>query len=270
MLAPFISGMMPTPATASALRSLTAALPATDVLLCGPSASGRSSLALHFALYHAARSMLPAMFLCRQEALEQAVPMLPYNCSGDDPSLHLLHIKYLVNHVDLQRFAACLHLLRGAYSAIVVEDLAGLVRTDDRNALVRTVAMLVEGVRSYRAAGVGGSRCALLVTDSSDEARRPRYIHDRWFPATLVLAPDSLQGGHEGSYTISAVAPSCAGQHHGPARAPRGSDAAEAQHQAPSSVQCSYRAADGHLVLEALHGLGPAPPDGAGGPVAWP
>lgn len=55
--------------------------------------SYRSSLALHFALHHVARTMLPAIFLCRQDGIEQSVPLLPHLYDGNDPSLHLLHIK---------------------------------------------------------------------------------------------------------------------------------------------------------------------------------
>ncbi|KAG2442608.1 hypothetical protein HXX76_002693 [Chlamydomonas incerta] len=175
-----IVGMQLQPAAAAAVNSLPAETDAAlDVLLVGPHASARSSLALHFALHHAAESGLPALFLCVQDAVEQAVPLLPYMCDTNDPDLGLLHLKYVRGHLDLQRLGCCLHMLQAAYSAVVVEDMSGVVKTDDRNTLIRTLALLVDGMQAYRAAHQ--SRCPLLeppvtaATASVCLGRRPRH-----------------------------------------------------------------------------------------------
>eukprot|EP00198_Chlamydomonas_reinhardtii_P013907 XP_001703244.1 hypothetical protein CHLREDRAFT_205597 [Chlamydomonas reinhardtii] len=166
-----VAGMELPPAAAASV----AAMPAADaegeldMLLVGPHASARSSLALHFALHHSAESGLPALFLCVQDAVEQSVPLLPHMCDTSDPVLERLHIKYVKGHLDLQRFGCCLHMLQAAYSAVVVEDMSGVIKIDDRNTLIRTLALLVDGMQAYRAARQ--LRCPLLVTDSSDERR---------------------------------------------------------------------------------------------------
>ncbi|KAG2499916.1 hypothetical protein HYH03_002203 [Edaphochlamys debaryana] len=180
-----LSGMEVEPGVGAALERLPD-VTSVDTMLCGATASGRSSLALHFALHHAATANRPVMFLCRQDGLEGSMPLLPRLCASDNPCLHLLQLKYVRSYLDIQRFAACMHLLQTPLAALVVEDLSSLLRIDDRNTLVRTLAMLLEGVRSYRAAS--GCECPLLVTDSTDESRRPRYIFDRWFPLTLAIS----------------------------------------------------------------------------------
>ncbi|GFR40977.1 hypothetical protein Agub_g1642 [Astrephomene gubernaculifera] len=253
-----VSGMAQTPSAAAAMGRLPH-LPACDLLLFGPAASHRSSLALHFALHHAACTRLPALFLCRQEGLEQAVPLLPHMWDEDDPALHLLHFKYISSHLDLQRFAACLHLLRGAHAAIVVEDLSAVVRTDDRSSLVRTLALLLEGVQAYRSSR--GCCCPLMVTDSSEEPRRPRYIYDRWFPLTLALTPAASPPAPSGCFCLAVAAPPSSSSLLQPSRAAAGGpDAADAPPAPPSPLPaaprvgpcCVYRAAGSHLVLEAV------------------
>ncbi|GLC44410.1 hypothetical protein PLESTM_001594100 [Pleodorina starrii] len=175
--------------------------------------------------------------------------------------------RYVNTPGDLQRFASCLHLLPAAYSAIVVEDINGVVRADDRNMLVRTLALLLEGVRAYRVSSGCGARCPLLVTDSSDEARRPRYIYDRWLPAAVLLSPSTLPTGPDGCFTLTLASPSVpsssattgqsAGADARPSAAPPPDSREAAAASTRSAFRCWYRAAGGRLVLEAVQG-----PDG--------
>ncbi|GIL73123.1 hypothetical protein Vretifemale_3329 [Volvox reticuliferus] len=118
-----VSGMLPTPMAATNLHSIQD-IRSSDTLLCGSAG--------------------------RQEGLEQQVPLLPHFYHGEDPNLHLLHIKYINTPGDLQRISSCLHMHQGAYSAIVIEEINSLVRGEDRNTLIRMLAMLLEGVRAYR------------------------------------------------------------------------------------------------------------------------
>ncbi|PNW85313.1 hypothetical protein CHLRE_03g180500v5 [Chlamydomonas reinhardtii] len=274
-----VAGMELPPAAAASV----AAMPAADaegeldMLLVGPHASARSSLALHFALHHSAESGLPALFLCVQDAVEQSVPLLPHMCDTSDPVLERLHIKYVKGHLDLQRFGCCLHMLQAAYSAVVVEDMSGVIKIDDRNTLIRTLALLVDGMQAYRAARQ--LRCPLLVTDSSDEARRPRYIYDRWFPLTLVLAPVAAPPGAGGNscYCLSVSGSSAAAR---PPGGGGGGGSGAAELPAPESTAAEpagtaaaianagprfvYWTTGTHIVLESVLGLGQGPGPGQG------
>ncbi|KAG2448379.1 hypothetical protein HYH02_006961 [Chlamydomonas schloesseri] len=275
-----IAGMQLQPPAAAAVASLSAEddLGVLDLLLVGPHASARASLALHFALQRSAVCGLPALFLCVQDAVEQSVPLLPHMCDTGDPALELLHIKYVRGHLDLQRLGCCLHMLQPAYSAVVVEDMSGVVKTEDRNTLIRTLALLVDGMRAYRAAH--RSRCPLLVTDSSDEPRRPRYIYDRWFPLTLLLSPAPPPpgaGGHS-CYCLSVSGSAAAARPPGfgggggaaneypaPDGTASGPGAATAAATGSTGPRFVYWITGTHLVLESVVRPGPGPALGVGG-----
>lgn len=295
-----LSGMAAPPAAAEAAGSLPP-MNYPNLLLCGPADSCRSSLALHFALAHAECTLQPVLLLCRRDGLEQPVPLLPHHLAGGTDLLtDLLHIKYIRNDLDLQRWSACAHLLATCYSAIVVEDVSSMMRSDDRNALVRTLAMLVEGVEAYRscasvdadvdadeaepslrpaatpqapsaaaaAAALATTAtpkapdavtavrrcCRLLVTESSEDKRRPRYIYERWFPpqATFVVTPSPGDAGGSGRY--------CLGVGHGGAGwAAQAGEAAQAGAMPPpppaaaAGGRCVYRCHESHLQLEEVH-----------------
>ncbi|GIL73122.1 hypothetical protein Vretimale_4729 [Volvox reticuliferus] len=223
-----VSGMLPTPMAATNLHSIQD-IRSSDTLLCGSAG--------------------------RQEGLEQQVPLLPHFYHGEDPNLHLLHIKYINTPGDLQRISSCLHMHQGAYSAIVIEEINSLVRGEDRNTLIRMLAMLLEGVRAYRAcSGAGGNRCPLLVTDSSDDARRPRYIYDRWLPTTILLSPSATPRGPDGCFVLTVIS---SGVQNGidSQTSTATLDLSEgATLPCRLYTQCWYRVSGARLLLEAIKG----------------
>ncbi|CAL8466736.1 g6272 [Coccomyxa elongata] len=186
-------------------------------LITGPVRCGKTSILLHYA-YKLALKGKRVLFICQKAKIEQVPPLLPPGVDGNNGAFSNVHMRYLSTAADLQKIAACLHLLDELPEAIIVDDLSSFIdaRGPEHGAgdkrqrdaeLVRTLAFLHEATAyaSKKLAGIPcvsrnpACSCHLLVTDPVTDGPQNLQLMQRWLPLHLTIR------GSGPDFTLSVV-----------------------------------------------------------------
>ncbi|BDA40978.1 hypothetical protein COCOBI_01-6330 [Coccomyxa sp. Obi] len=186
-------------------------------LITGPVRCGKTSILLHYA-YKLASKGKRVLFICQKAKIEQVPPLLPAGVEGNDGAFSNVHMRYLSTAADLQKIAACLHLLDELPEAIIIDDLSSFIdargpehgggdkRQKDAE-LVRTLAFLHEATayaskKLAAAPSVSGDpkcSCKLVVTDPVTDGPQNLQLMQRWLPLHLMIR------GSGPDFTLSVV-----------------------------------------------------------------
>lgn len=181
-------------------------------LVVGPQGSGKTTALFHCA--HAAASAGgSALLLTARAGLEARPPLLPEGTAPGDTAWERVHLRYLEEPGELERFAATVHLLPGSPpDVLLVDDVdarldtfgvagGGRRKQAAEMSLVRRMAYLHEACRALSARLPGERACRLVVSatgGAGENLLQELYIYKRWAPLVVRLeaaadAPGSFE-----------------------------------------------------------------------------